>query len=94
VPSDVVRDWDGGYCVSWSKAKSLVDEITAATAAHERADRQRRETQMDDEQAGRMRPVRAYEGAVASTARRVAGVVVSAPGETEPGWMSAAGEDR
>jgi hypothetical protein len=93
-PSDVIRDWDGGYCDSWSKAKSLVDEISAATEAHEQVERQRREKQMADELEGRLQPVRAYEAAERAARTRVRGVEVTAPGAEKP-WadLPGSGED-
>jgi hypothetical protein len=93
-PADVHQDWSYTYCVSPTKARELVDAITTANEAHNRAERERQAKQMEDELRGRRRYVDAYEDAVRAGEKRVPGVVVSAPGEApEPGWMSGAGGD-
>ena len=76
-----------------SQARQVYLEFTAETAEYARAHHEFTEKQQTAELAGRMAPVRAYEDAVRAGERRVPGVVVSAPGEAEPGWMSDVGED-
>jgi hypothetical protein len=93
-PSDVVQDWSYTYCVSPTKARELVDTITTANEAHNRAERERQAKQMEDELRGRRRYVDAYEDAIRAGEKRVPGVIVSSPGdEAPPGWMRDAGED-
>jgi hypothetical protein len=82
-----VPDWDRTWCMPRSQAQQLFEEITGATEEYERVERQRREQQMADEHEGRMRPVRAYEEALASEKGKVAGGVQAfGPDDPTPGW--------
>ena len=88
--SDVVADWDGTPCVSWSTAKATLEQLAAEKATYEREQAAAMAKQMDDEQEGRMAFVRAFENA-GNHNRIPGGLVVSLPGEgPTPAWV---GED-
>ena len=71
--SDVHPDWNHVPSVTWTKARQLFDEITAATAANDAANRKRIDEQMDREHFERTHPLRAYEEAKALGERNVRG---------------------
>jgi hypothetical protein len=87
---ETVSDWDWTYCLPWSRAKQLYDEISGATAAADAENQRRIAEQQDREQFAREYPVRAFKEAAKT---RVRGVEVTVPGEPEPPWMHGEGED-
>jgi hypothetical protein len=87
--SDVRPDWNRAPSVTWTKARALYDEITAAKQANDEWNQANIARQMEDEHEGRMKPVREWERARDAEASRVKGIEVSLPGEPEPPWASA-----
>ena len=88
-----VPDWGDSWCMSWTQAREIYLELTAAKADYDRLQHEYTEKQQAAELAGRMQPVTAYENAKARAERRVPGVMVSGPdAEREPDWMRG-GED-
>jgi hypothetical protein len=82
---DVFEDWNRKPCVSWSRARQLYDEFTAAQEANDRENAERRRREEEALERERAELARAAAERERARPTRFGGVKVSVP-PGEDGW--------